>query len=89
MRKRKTCSSTEPKRLPFLAEFSRIPCACNQVRRAASQPSFSTIRKTLASVEYADVSGASSNSPSMLISVRYIKYNANNAESVGHVSVRV
>ncbi len=47
------------------------------------------MRKTLTSVEYTDVSGASFNSPAILISVLYIKYNANNAESVGHVLVRV
>ncbi len=66
-----------------------MPCVCNQLRRPASQPSFSTIWKTLTSVEYPDVSGASFNSAAILISVRYIKYNANSAESVGHVLVRV
>ncbi len=43
----------------------------------------------LISVEYTDVSDALFNASAILISVLYIKYNANNAESVGHVLVRV
>ena len=40
-------------------------------------------------MEYGDVSGALSNLSAIFISVRYIKYNENNAVSVGHVLVRV
>jgi hypothetical protein len=81
--------SIEPKRLFFLAKCSKMPCLCNQLRRAVSQSSFSAIRKMLISVEYTDVSDALFNASAILISVLYIKYNANNAESVGHVLVRV
>ena len=57
--------------------------------RATSHPSFSAKRKVLTSFEYGDLSGASLNSSAISLSVRYTKYKANNAESVGHVRVRV